>query len=97
MARPAGFTGNELAHMYHLKPWEPVTITGEGPYLTVRRGGPTSACKTQASSCLNSGNVSFLNLEASSGAFGFDLVLPPIHFTWAFKYGFNDGKIRFSV
>ena len=88
----AGFTGNELAYMYHVNLGNKSRCTGEGPYLTGKVWGPDVGVQNASFvDALTHETVSFLHLEDLKYGFWFDLAPPPSDFTWAFKYnGFND-------
>ena len=88
----AGFTGNELAHMFHVNLGNKSQCVGDGPdRVRLPDVGIQNASFVDA---LTGETVSFLNLQGQKRFSWFDLA-PPIvdgaEFTWAFKYsGFND-------
>ena len=88
----AGFTGNELAYMYHVNLGNQSQCTGPGPYLAGKTWGPNVGVQNPSFvDALTGETVSFLHLEDVKRGFWFDLAPPPSNFTWALKYnGFND-------
>jgi hypothetical protein len=89
----AGFTGNELAYMYHVNLGNESRCTGDGPYLAGKVWGPDVGVQNASFvDPLTGETVSFLHLQDTKTLFWFDLAPPPSEgFTWAFKYsGFND-------
>jgi PEP-CTERM motif len=88
----AGFTGNELAYMYHVNLGNKSQCTGDGPYSAGKQWGPNVGVQNASFvDALTHETVSFLHLQDTMRLFWFDLAPPPSDFTWAFKYnGFND-------
>lgn len=87
----AGFTGNELAYMYHVNLGNQPRCTGPGPHLENKvwrpLTGPENASFVDA---LTSQTVSFLNLQDVLEHFWTDLA-PINNFTWYLTSGgFND-------
>ena len=98
----AGFTGNELAYMYHVNLGNKSRCTGAGPYLAGKVWGPDVGVQNASFvDALTGETVSFLHLEDLKTSFWSDFV-PFIdsadYYTWMFKYtGFNDwANTRFS-
>ena len=92
----AGFTGNELAYMYHVNLGNKSRCTGEGPFLAGKTWGPDVGIQNaRFVDALTGETVSFLNLEDLKTNFWTDYV-PFIDsrgasYSWMFKYtGFND-------
>jgi hypothetical protein len=92
----AGFTGNELAYMYHVNLGNKSRCTGDGPYLTGKTYGPDVGVQNASFvDALTGETVSFLNLEDLKVHFWTDFA-PYIDsrgaiYSWMFKYtGFND-------
>ena len=87
----AGFTGNELAYMYHVNLGNKSRCTGDGPYLDGKTWGPNVGVQNASFvDPLTGETVSFLNLQDIKRNFWSDLD-PRNGFTWVFKYtGFND-------
>jgi hypothetical protein len=92
----SGFTGNELAYMYHVNLGNKSRCTGEGPYLDGKTWGPDVGVQNASFvDALTGGTVSFLNLQDLKTNFWTDYV-PFIDsggasYSWMFKYsGFND-------
>ena len=88
----AGFTGNELAYMFHVNLGNKSVCMGDGPD---RVFGPDVGIQNASfMDALTGETVSFLNLQGQKRFSWFDLAPPPVEgddFTWAFKYsGFND-------
>ena len=96
--KSAGFTGNELAYMYHVNLGNKSQCTGEGPYLAGKQWGPNVGVQNASFvDALTHETVSFLHLQDTKNLFWFDLAPPPSDFTWAFKYnGFNDWAAAFQ-
>lgn len=90
----AGFTGNELAYMYHVNLGNVSACTGEGPYLAGKEWGPDVGVQNASFvDPLTGETVSFLNLEDLKRSFWTDHVptQSTAPYTWLFKYnGFND-------
>ena len=88
----AGFTGNELAYMYHVNLGNQSQCTGEGPYRAGKEWGPDVGVQNASFvDALTGETVSFLNLQGQKQFSWFDLAPPPSNFTWTFNYrGFND-------
>ena len=89
--RSAGFTGNELAYMYHVNLGNKSRCTGAGPYVAGKKFGPLVGVQNASFvDALTHETVSFLHLEDVKRGFWSDLATHK-GFTWAFKYtGFND-------
>ena len=87
--KSAGFTGNELAYMYHVNLGNKSQCVGDGPD---REWGPTVGIQNASFvDALTHETVSFLHLEDLKWSFWFNLAPPPSEYTWFFKYnGFND-------
>jgi len=87
----AGFTGNELAYMFHVNLGNQSRCKGEG---ADRTWGPDVGVQNASFVDPISGDtVSFLNLQDSKRNFWDDLppAPSPAPYTWMFKYsGFND-------
>src|SRR4030095_7462747 len=87
----AGFTGNELAYMYHVNLGNQSRCKGEFPDLT---WGPDVGVQNASFvDALTGKTVSFLNLQDIKRNFWEDLppAPKPAPYTWMFKYtGFND-------
>ena len=89
----AGFTGNELAYMYHVNLGNKSRCTGEGPFLPGKIFGPNVGVQNASFvDALTGETVSFLNLQGEKRDFWTDYVpILPDEFSWLFKYdGFND-------
>jgi hypothetical protein len=89
----AGFTGNELAYMYHVNLGNQSRCTGEGPFLAGKEWGPDVGVQNASFADPQTGEiVSFLNLEDIMRSFWTDYVpVGTSPYTWLFKYsGFND-------
>ena len=92
----AGFTGNELAYMYHVNLGNQPRCTGEGPYLAGKTFGPDVGVQNASFvDGLTGETVSFLNLQDLKMSFWTDY--GPLTdsrgavYSWLFKYdGFND-------
>ena len=84
----AGFTGNELAYMYHVNLGNKSQCMGDGPD---RVWGPNVGVENASFvDALSGETVSFLNMQGQKRFSWFDLA-PASNFTWAFKFsGFND-------
>lgn len=94
--KSAGFTGNELAYMYHVNLGNKSRCTGEGPYLAGKVFGPDVGVQNASFvDALTGETVSFLNLQDLKFSFWTDFI-PFINsggasYSWRFKYtGFND-------
>jgi len=92
----AGFTGNELAYMYHVNLGNQSRCTGEGPYLAGKTFGPDVGVQNASFVDGSTGEtVSFLNLQDVKTLFWTDYA-PFIDsrgasYSWLLKYdGFND-------
>ena len=92
----AGFTGNELAYMYHVNLGNKSRCTGAGPHLAGKTWGPDVGVQNASFvDALTGETASFLNLQDRKTNFWTDYV-PFIDsrgasYSWMFKYtGFND-------
>jgi hypothetical protein len=85
----AGFTGNELAYMFHVNLGNKSQCMGDGPD---RVYGPHVGIQNASFvDALSGETVSFLNMQGQMRFSWFDLAPPPSNFTWVFNYrGFND-------
>ena len=86
----AGFTGNELAYMFHVNLGNHSRCKGEG---ADRTWGPDIGWNASFVDALTNETVSFLNLQGLKQNFWADLAPAPspAPYTWMFKYsGFND-------
>jgi len=92
----AGFTGNELAYMYHVNLGNKSQCTGEGPFTAGKTWGPDVGIQNASFvDALTGEIVSFLNLQDLKTLFWTDFA-PSIDsrgasYSWLFKYnGLND-------
>ena len=92
-AASAGFTGNELAYMYHVNLGNKSQCTGDGAIFDWQgMGARRRRSERELRGCLNRRNgLFFASGRPQVRAFGPISLLPHPTFTWAFKYnGFND-------
>ena len=97
----AGFTGNELAYMFHVNLGNQSRCTGPGPDLDNKVFGPDVGVQNASFvDALTGETVSFLNLQGLKQNFWADLppAPSPAPYTWMFKYsGFNDWADAFQL
>ena len=93
----AGFTGNELAYMFHVNLGNQSRCQGEGSNRTI--GPDVGVQNASFVDAITGKTVSFLNLQDLKENFWADLVpVGPDFFTWVFKYtGFNDWENSFQL
>ena len=89
-----GFTGNELAYMFHVNLGNESRCKGPGPNFENKTWGADVAVQNASFiDALTGETVSFLNLQGLKQNFWADLAPAPkpAPYTWMFKYsGFND-------